>query len=123
MSRTAEGLREALREIPKLRKQFREEVKVTGTGDELNQTLERAGRVADFLELGELMCKDALEREESCGGHFRVEHATEAGEAKRADRNFAYAAAWEFTGDIGAPTLHKEHLTFEEVELATRSYK
>ncbi len=124
MSRSAEGLKQALEEIPKLREQFWREVMIMPNDDEcLNQTLERAGRIADFLELGELMCIDALTRDESCGGHFRIEHVHEDGEAKRDDENFAHAAAWEFTGDIGAPKLHKEKLTFEEVKLATRSYK
>jgi len=122
MSRTKEGLEEALQIIPKLREQFWREVKVTGTGAELNQTLERAGRVADFLELGELMCIDALTREESCGGHFREEHQAD-GEAKRDDDNFAYSAAWGWTGDPSKPELNKEPLTFEYVKLATRSYK
>ena len=89
----------------------------------LNQSLEKAGRVADFLEFGELLCLDALTREESCGGHFRVEHQTEDGEALRDDDNFSYVAAWEFTGVGDAPTLHKEQLEFEYVHLAQRSYK
>lgn len=122
MSRTAEGLKEALREIPKLREEFERCVKVTGEGGELNQTLERAARVADFLELGELMCKDALEREESCGGHYREEHQNE-GEAKRDDENFQFVSAWEFSGDPSNPTLCKEALSFEYVEPSTRSYK
>jgi succinate dehydrogenase / fumarate reductase flavoprotein subunit len=122
MSRNREGLEEALREIPKLREQFWREVKITGTGTELNQTLERAGRVADFFDLGELMCIDALEREESCGGHFREEHQ-ENGEALRDDENFSYVAAWEWTGNPGQPRLNKEPLSFEYVKPSKRSYK
>ena len=122
MSRTKEGLEKALTEIPKLRAQFWKEVKIVGDGEELNQTLERAGRVADFIELGELMCMDALKREERCGGHFREEHS-EDGEAKRDDENFAYAAAWGYSGDPSKPELHTEPLSFEYVKLATRSYK
>ena len=122
MSRNKEGLEEALREIPKLREQFWREVKVMGSGAELNQTLERAGRVADFFELGELMCIDALQREESCGGHFREEHE-ENGEALRDDERFTYVSAWEWTGNPGEPRLHKEPLTFEYVKPSKRSYK
>ncbi len=123
MARTAEGLRTALVKIPALREEFWRDVRVTGTGEELNQALERAGRVADFLEFGELMCIDALHREESCGGHFRVEHQTEDGEAKRNDEAFAYVAAWEYAGEGKAPVLNKEPLAFENVHLSTRSYK
>jgi len=122
MSRSKEGLEEALREIPKLREQFWREVKVTGSGETLNQTLERAGRVADFFELGELMCIDALDRAESCGGHFREEHE-ENGEALRDDENYSYVAAWEWTGSPGEPKLNKEPLTFEYVKPTKRSYK
>ena len=122
MSRNKAGLEEALRDIPKLRDQFWREVKITGSGEELNQTLERAGRVADFFELGELMCLDALKREESCGGHFREEHE-ENGEALRDDENFQYVAAWEWTGNPSEPRLHKEPLTFEYVKPSKRSYK
>ena len=122
MSRTKEGLEEALREIPKLREQFWREVKITGTGQELNQTLERAGRVADFFELGELMCIDALERNESCGGHFREEYE-ENGEALRDDEHYSYVAAWEWTGNPAEPRLNKEPLTFEYVKPTKRSYK
>ena len=122
MSRSKAGLEQALREIPELREQFWREVKITGAGEELNQTLERAGRVADFLELGELMCIDALDREESCGGHFREEHE-ENGEALRDDENFSYVAAWEWTGNPGEPKLHKEPLSFEYVKPSKRSYK
>jgi succinate dehydrogenase / fumarate reductase, flavoprotein subunit len=123
MARTAAGLQEALREIPALREEFWQNVRVTGGNDTLNQTLEHGLRVADFLELGELMCRDALHREESCGGHFREEYQTEEGEALRDDDNFAYVAAWEFTGEGRAPALHKEPLEFEHVQLAQRSYK
>jgi len=122
MSRNKEGLQEALQEIPKLRDQFWREVKITGTGAELNQTLERAGRVADFFELGELMCLDALQRNESCGGHFREEYQ-ENGEALRDDERFSYVAAWEWTGAPGQPRLHQEPLTFEYVKPTKRSYK
>jgi succinate dehydrogenase / fumarate reductase flavoprotein subunit len=122
MSRNKEGLEEALREIPKLRDQFWREVKITGTGAELNQTLERAGRVADFFELGELMCLDALKRRESCGGHFREEYE-ENGEALRDDEHFSYVAAWEWTGNPGEPRLNEEPLTFEYVKPTKRSYK
>jgi succinate dehydrogenase / fumarate reductase flavoprotein subunit len=122
MSRSKEGLEEALREIPKLREQFWREVKVTGSGDELNQTLERAGRVADFFELGELMCIDALDRNESCGGHFREEYE-ENGEALRDDEKYSYVAAWEWTGDPSEPKLNQEPLTFEYVKPTKRSYK
>jgi len=123
MARRAEGLREAIQRIPLLREEFWRDVNVPGSDAELNQALEKAGRVADFLELGELMCRDALHREESCGGHFREEHQTEDGEAKRDDEHFAYVAAWEWRGDGQEPCLHKEPLAFENVKLAMRSYK
>jgi succinate dehydrogenase flavoprotein subunit len=123
MGRSAEGLRKALVRIPELRAEFWRNVKIPGTGAELNQALEKAGRVADFLELGELMCLDALHREESCGGHFRVEFQTEDGEALRDDERFAYVAAWEYKGPDQAPELHQEPLEFEYVPLAQRSYK
>ena len=123
MSRTKEGLQKAIEEIPKLREQFWKDVRVAGTGDEFNQTLEAAGRVADFLEFGETMCRDALHREESCGGHFRDEHRTPEGEAKRDDENFTHVSVWEYTGEGKEPNLHKEDLTFENVKLSTRSYK
>ncbi|MEM7434578.1 MAG: fumarate reductase/succinate dehydrogenase flavoprotein subunit [Myxococcota bacterium] len=122
MSRTAEGLKEALEQIPKLREQFWREVKITGNGEDFNQTLERAGRVADFFELGELMCIDALERNESCGGHFREEYQ-ENGEALRDDAEFSYVSAWEWSGNPAEPRLHKEPLTFEYVKPTKRSYK
>ena len=123
MARNKTGLEETLEKIPLLRERFWQDVKVTGSGETLNQDLEKAGRVADFLEFGELMCHDALVREESCGGHFREEHVTEEGEAKRNDEEFAYVAAWEFTGVGSAPKLHKEPLVFEDVPLSQRSYK
>ena len=123
MERTREGLEEAIKRIPELRKEFWENVRVPGEGETLNQELEKAGRVADFLEFGELMCRDALDREESCGGHFRAEYQDDEGEATRNDEQYAYVAAWEFNGVDDPPTLHKEHLDFENVKLATRSYK
>ncbi len=123
MARNKEGLEGAIKEIQALREEFHKEVRVPGSADGLNQELEKALRVADFLELGELMCHDALDREESAGGHFREEHQTPEGEALRRDDEFAYVSAWEFTGDPSNPTLHKEELKFENVELKTRSYK
>lgn len=123
MERNAAGLKKALEEIPKLRDEFYSDLRILGSDDELNMSLEKAGRVADFFEFGELMVRDALHREESCGGHFRTEHQTPEGEALRDDENFAYVAAWEYSGDVSNPTLHKEHLDFEEVHLAQRSYK
>jgi succinate dehydrogenase / fumarate reductase flavoprotein subunit len=122
MSRNEGGLRKALERIPELRKEFWTDVKVTGTGEELNQQLEKANRVADFLEFGELMMLDALVREESCGGHFREEHQTADGEAERDDENFSYVAAWEYAGENTGPILHKEDLVFDHVHLAQRSY-
>ncbi|MDO5681374.1 MAG: fumarate reductase/succinate dehydrogenase flavoprotein subunit, partial [Propionibacteriaceae bacterium] len=121
MERTEEGLRKAIGLIRELREEFWRDVKVTGEAEELNQTLERAGRVADFLELGELMCVDALVRRESCGGHFRAESQTEDGEALRHDDEYAFVSAWEYTG--GQPILHKEALEYEFVEMKQRSYK
>jgi succinate dehydrogenase / fumarate reductase flavoprotein subunit len=123
MARDAAGLTKALELIPKLREEFWRDVRVLGSGQELNQSLEHAGRVADFLELAELMCLDALHREESCGGHFRIEHQTPDGEALRHDDKFAYVAAWEYTGDGRAPIANKEPLVFENVALSQRSYK
>ncbi|GAC1650494.1 MAG: fumarate reductase/succinate dehydrogenase flavoprotein subunit [Gemmatimonadaceae bacterium] len=123
MARNRTGLTEALAEIPLLREEFWRNVTVTGPTNGPNQTLEYALRVADFLELGELMCRDALHREESCGGHFREEHQTEDGEAKRDDEHFAYAAAWEYAGDSRPAVLNKEPLDFEYVHLSQRSYK
>jgi succinate dehydrogenase / fumarate reductase flavoprotein subunit len=123
MARSAESLDKALGEIPALREEFWQDVRVLGGSDSYNQALEKAGRVADFLEFGELLVRDALHREESCGGHFRVEYQTEEGEALRNDEEFAYVAAWEWQGENQAPALHKEPLTFDNVALAQRSYK
>ncbi|MGA3246160.1 MAG: fumarate reductase/succinate dehydrogenase flavoprotein subunit [Bacteroidota bacterium] len=123
MGRTKASLQKALKEIPAVRAEFWKNVKVVGASDDLNAELERAGRVADFLELGELLAYDALHREESCGGHFRVEHQTEEGEAKRNDKKFSYVAAWEYTGVNKKPILNKEPLTFEHVKPSQRSYK
>jgi succinate dehydrogenase / fumarate reductase, flavoprotein subunit len=123
MARNAEGLKKGLELIPKLREEFWRDVRVPGEGDDLNQTLEHAGRVADFLELGELMCRDALQREESCGCHFRTEHQTSDGEALRDDEHFTYVSAWEYAGPDQAPILNKEPLEFETIKLSQRSYK
>jgi succinate dehydrogenase / fumarate reductase flavoprotein subunit len=123
MARSDASLKNALKEIPKLRDEFWTNVNISGEGGEMNQQLENAGRVADFLEFSELLCKDALAREESCGGHFRVEHQMPDGEAKRNDADFCYAAAWEFKGVGNEPELHKEPLKFDNVHLAVRSYK
>jgi succinate dehydrogenase / fumarate reductase flavoprotein subunit len=123
MSRDEAGLRLALEKIPAIRDEFYQNLRVVGVGEELNQQLEKAGRVADFLELAELMCLDALKREESCGGHFREEHQTEEGEAKRNDELFQYVAAWKYTGDLSKPELNKEPLQFDYVHPAQRSYK
>ncbi len=122
MARTKEGLTAALQLIATLKEEFWSNLNVPGSGDTLNQALENAGRVADFIELGELMCRDALNREESCGGHFRVEYQ-DAGEAKRNDDDYAYVAAWEYAGEGQLPILNKEPLTYENVHLSTRSYK
>ncbi|HVS03231.1 MAG TPA: fumarate reductase/succinate dehydrogenase flavoprotein subunit, partial [Thermoanaerobaculia bacterium] len=123
MSRTAEGLRAARGEIGALRERYWSDLKLVGSGEELNQSLEKAGRVADFFELAELMCRDALMREESCGGHFREEYQTEDGEALRDDEDFSFVAAWEHGGETGEPRLHKEELEFEYVKPTRRSYK
>ncbi|MCY7356506.1 MAG: fumarate reductase/succinate dehydrogenase flavoprotein subunit [Rudanella sp.] len=123
MSRTAEGLKKAKVMIQALKKEFWTNVRVTGDNEEMNQALENAGRVADFIELGELMVDDALNREESCGGHFREEHQTEDGEALRNDDDYAYVAAWEYTGENQPEVLHTEELVFENVKLTQRSYK
>ncbi len=123
MARNAKSLKEAIKEIQEIREDFWKNVKVPGSLNEFNQELEKAGRVADFLELGELFAKDALERKESCGGHFREEHITEDGEAKRDDKNYAYVAAWEYKGKPSEAKLHKEQLEFKDIELKTRSYK
>ncbi len=122
MGRSDAGLKKALELIPKLKDEFWNNVKITGEANYVNPELEKAGRVADFIELGELMCRDALERKESCGGHFREEYQND-GEAKRDDENFCHVAAWEYNGDKKPQTRHKEELTFENVHLATRSYK
>jgi succinate dehydrogenase / fumarate reductase flavoprotein subunit len=135
MERTPEGLREALEKIPSIRGEFRKNLRITGRGTGLNMELEKAGRVSDFLEFAEVMCHDALERNESCGGHFRSDHQyTEddeevksgnlsPGEAKRDDANYSHVAAWEFTGVGNKPNLHKEPLVWEEVHPSVRSYK
>ena len=123
MGRTEAGLKKALQRVPELREEFWKNVNVPGENEELNSALEKAGRVADFLEFGELMCRDALHRNESCGGHFREEHQTPEGEAKRNDEAFTYVAAWEFKGVGEIPVLHKEQLEFEFVHPSTRSYK
>ena len=123
MARNKAGLEGAIADIGQLRSEFWQNVNVPGSATSLNQALEKAGRVADFLEFGELMCRDALQREESCGGHFREEHQTEDGEAKRDDENFAHVSVWEHTDANSAPKLHKEQLEYENVKLATRSYK
>ncbi|MDZ7780742.1 MAG: fumarate reductase/succinate dehydrogenase flavoprotein subunit [Gemmatimonadota bacterium] len=123
MERTESGLKEALEKIPELRERFWREVRVPGSAENLNQSLEKAGRVADFLEFAEVMCHDALARDESCGAHYRAEHTTPDGEAKRDDENFSHVSVWGFNGAGEAPTLHKEALTFENVQLSQRSYK
>jgi len=123
MTRNRQGLEKALQEIPALRERFWNDVRVLGDNSELNLSLENAGRVADFLEFGEIMCLDALDRGESCGAHFREEYQTEEGEALRNDKKYSYVAAWEYQGDNKQPALHKENLEFEFVKLATRSYK
>jgi succinate dehydrogenase / fumarate reductase flavoprotein subunit len=123
MERTKEGLEKALSEIPALHAEFRKDLRVLGNGTSLNQTLEKAGRIDDFFELAQLICLDALNREESCGGHFRGEHQTSEGEAERDDAHFRHVSAWEWTGDPAKAALNKEPLEFENVHLAVRSYK
>ena len=123
MARNEQGLTTALQKIPALREEFWQNLTVLGSGEELNQSLEKAGRVADFLELGELLCRDALERRESAGGHFREEFQTDDGEAKRDDDNFCHVAAWEYAGEDKPPVRHTEALGFDNVHLQTRSYK
>jgi succinate dehydrogenase / fumarate reductase flavoprotein subunit len=123
MARSKESLEEALRVIPELRAQFWRDVTVLGSQDSFNQSLEKAGRVADFLEFAELLVTDALEREESCGGHFRTEYQTPDGEAKRDDERFCNATVWEYKGEGEKPVKNIEPLVFENVKLATRSYK
>ena len=123
MSRNEKDLKSAIKEIAELRADFWANVKVPGSADGKNQELEKAGRVADFLELGDLFAKDALERNESCGGHFREEYQTPEGEALRDDENFKFVSAWEYQGDPSKAKLHKEDLVYENIELKTRSYK
>ena len=123
MARNEAGLKKALTLIPALREDFWKNVRVLGTNEEFNQSLEKAGRVADFFELAELMCRDALDRNESCGGHFREEYQTPEGEALRDDANYSYVAAWEYQGAGRAPALNKEPLTFNYVKPSQRSYK
>jgi succinate dehydrogenase / fumarate reductase flavoprotein subunit len=123
MARNEAGLKTALEKIPALREEFWKDARIIGDTEGMNVTIERAGRVADFLEFAEILCYDALDRKESCGAHFRTEYQTEEGEALRNDKDFAYVSAWEFKGVGNKPELHKEQLEFESVELATRSYK
>jgi succinate dehydrogenase / fumarate reductase flavoprotein subunit len=123
MDRNKSGLEKAMSEIPALHDEFKKDVKVTGEATSVNQTLEKVARIDDFFELGMLMCKDALVREESCGGHFRSEHQTDEGEALRDDENFAHVSAWEWSGDMGNPIEHREPLEYEVMHFQTRSYK
>jgi succinate dehydrogenase / fumarate reductase flavoprotein subunit len=123
MSRNAEGLKHALEEIPKVREAFWNDLKIPADPDTLNKNLEYAGRISDYLELGELMARDALERDESCGGHFREEHQTPEGEAERDDENYCHVAAWQYKGDGQDPVLHKEPLEFKDAKIKQRSYK
>ncbi len=123
MARSESSLKEALRLIPELRGEFYENVMITGSVEELNRELDRAGRIADFLEFAVLIAIDALHRQESCGAHFRIEYQTPDGEAQRDDENFCYVAAWEYKGEDQKPELHKEPLKFESVKLSVRSYK
>lgn len=123
MSRNAEELQAAIDEIAALREDFWANVKIPGEAHSMNSELEKAGRVADFLELGELFAKDALTRDESCGGHFREEYQTKEGEALRDDENFKFVSAWEYKGEPKDAVLHKEDLKYENIELKTRSYK
>jgi succinate dehydrogenase / fumarate reductase flavoprotein subunit len=123
MARNKKDLESGIKEVKELREEFWKEIRVPGVQNSLNQELEKAGRVADFIELGELMCYDALDRQESCGGHFREEYQTPEGEALRNDEDYTYVAAWEYDGDDKQPVLHKESLTYENIELKQRSYK
>jgi len=123
MARNAPGLEKAINQIQALRREFWQDVRIPGEQNDFNPELEKAGRVADFLELGELMCRDALDRNESCGGHFREEYQTPEGEALRVDPEYTYVAAWEYTGVDNPPNLHEERLEFNNIELKTRSYK
>jgi succinate dehydrogenase / fumarate reductase flavoprotein subunit len=123
IARKGEDLQKALELIPKLRETFWSDLKITGSGAQLNQSLEHAGRLADFLEFAELMCRDALARDESCGCHFRVEHQTAEGETLRDDTAFAHVSVWEHTGEASEPVMHKEPLAFQALPLAQRNYK
>jgi len=123
MARNEAGLKKGIEEIGKLREEFWKTVRVPGTNEEFNQELEKALRLVDFFDIGELMARDALNRKESCGGHFREEMQTEDGETKRDDENFMYVAAWEYKGEGVAPELHKEDLKYENIKIATRNYK
>ncbi len=123
MARTKESLEEAIAKIPQLREEFWSNVSVLGSGESFNHSLEKAGRVADFLEFGELLCRDALDRNESCGGHFRAEFQTPDGEALRDDEHYAHVSAWQFQGEGAVPVRQTEPLVYEKVKLATRSYK
>ena len=123
MAREKSVLEKSIAEIKTLRDQFWQQVKITGSDETLNQTLERAGRIADFFELAELMCIDALTREESCGCHAREEHITDDGEAQRHDEDFSYVAAWQYSGNLSMPVLYKEELHFEFVRPTTRNYR
>jgi succinate dehydrogenase / fumarate reductase flavoprotein subunit len=123
MSRNNEGLQTAKQRIAELREEYWQNVKVPGSPNDFNQSLENAGRVADFIEFGELMITDALDRQESCGGHFNEAYQTEDNDAKRNDEDFCHVSAWEYTGDGKEPQFHKEPLTFEYVDLSQRSYK
>lgn len=123
MGRNEEGLKKAIEEIKKLKDEFWSNVYVAGTNDEFNQELEKANRLADFFEIGDLMARDALQRKESCGGHFREEMQLGDGEAKRDDEHFMFVSAWEYKGENAEPELHKEPLVFESVKVATRNYK
>ena len=123
MARNEAGLKKAIEQIGELRKEFWKTVRVPGTNEEFNQELEKALRLVDFFDIGELMARDALNRKESCGGHFREEMQTEEGETKRDDENFMYVGAWEYKGEGVAPELHKEPLKYENIKIATRNYK
>ena len=123
MARNEEGLKKAIAEIQQIREDFWKDVKIPGEMNNLNPELEKAGRVADFFDIGELMARGALDRNESCGGHFREESVTDDGEAKRDDEKFTYVSNWEYKGEGEKPTLHKEDLVFENVKLTQRSYK
>ena len=123
MARNKDGLNEAIGKIKELQKAFWQDLALTGSADDLNKQLEQANRLGDYLELGELMARDALMREESCGGHFREEHQSETGEAKRDDENFMFVSAWEHQGEGQEPVMHKEDLSYENIEVKTRSYK